>query len=55
MDVNKLAKASETLIQLNDNLFYGKGTHKKCYLYPDKKELCIKSAYNRGGTKGFIA
>ena len=54
MDVNKMAKASETLIQLNDNLFYGKGTHKKCYLYPDKKDLCIKIAYNRGGQKDLL-
>ncbi len=39
------------IIQLDDSLFYGKGTHKKCFIHPDNKDLCIKVAYNRGGQK----
>lgn len=40
---------SEKLLILNDELFYGSGRHKKCYLHPSKDNLCIKIAYNRGG------
>ena len=46
MDINQV-------IQLNDDLLYGQGTHKKCFLHPHNKNLCIKLAYNRGGTKRF--
>lgn len=39
----------EKLLILNDDLFFGSGRHKKCYLHPTKDTLCIKIAYNRGG------
>jgi hypothetical protein len=38
------------LIELDENKYYGKGTHKKCFLHPENEDLCIKVAYNRGGT-----
>ena len=41
----------ENLLILNDDLFFGSGRHKKCYLHPTKDTLCIKIAYNRGGDK----
>ena len=44
----------ENLLILNDDLFFGSGRHKKCYLHPTKDTLCIKIAYNRGGTNRFI-
>lgn len=37
------------LIELDENKYYGKGTHKKCFLHPENEDLCIKVAYNRGG------
>ena len=43
-----MIKLSESIIQLNKDKFYGKGTHKKCFIHPDNKDLCIKVAYNRG-------
>lgn len=46
-----MTKSSESIIQLNKDKFYGKGTHKKCFIHPDNKDLCIKVAYNRGGQK----
>lgn len=39
---------NETII-LTEDLFYGAGRHKKCYLHPDNDSLCVKIAYNRGG------
>ncbi len=39
----------EKLLILNDDLFFGSGRHKKCYLHPTKDTLCVKIAYNRGG------
>lgn len=38
----------EKLLILNDDLFFGSGRHKKCYLHPTKDTLCVKIAYNRG-------
>lgn len=46
-----MIKSSESIIQLNKDKFYGKGTHKKCFIHPDNKDLCIKVAYNREGQK----
>lgn len=37
------------ILQLDDTLLYGQGSHKKCFLHPHNKNLCIKLAYNRGG------
>lgn len=34
---------------INEKQIYGKGSHKKCFIHPDNKDLCIKVAYNRGG------
>ena len=51
MDVNEMIKNPEMLIQLDENKYYDKGTHEKCFLHPESKDLCIKIAYNRG-TKG---
>lgn len=42
---------TKSFIQLDESLFYGKGSHKKCFIHPDNKDLCIKVAYNRGGQK----
>lgn len=33
---------------INEKQIYGKGSHKKCFIHPDNKDLCIKVAYNRG-------
>ena len=49
MDVNKMTKSSESIIQLNKDKFYGKGTHKKCFIHPQDANLCIKIPYNEGG------
>lgn len=46
--------SNNKIIQLNDNLLYGKGSHKKCFLHPDDKNLCIKLAYNKGGQKDLL-
>lgn len=46
---------TKTILKLDDSLFYGKGSHKKCFIHPENTNLCIKVAYNKGGTKGFIA
>lgn len=45
-------KANEP-IQLTDNLFIGKGTHRACYQHPENASLCIKVAYNDGGVIDF--
>lgn len=37
------------VLNLSEDLFYGAGRHKKCYLHPENENLCIKIAYNRGG------
>lgn len=42
-------------ITLTEDLFYGNGRHKKCYVHPTNENLCVKIAYNRGGTNRFIA
>lgn len=39
------------VLNLSEDLFYGAGRHKKCYLHPENENLCIKIAYNRGGDK----
>ena len=40
---------NKNFLELTEDLFYGAGRHKKCYLHPDNDNLCIKIAYNRGG------
>lgn len=35
-------------------MLYGQGSHKKCFLHPHNKNLCIKIAYNEGGQKDLI-
>lgn len=42
------------ILQLDDTLLYGQGSHKKCFLHPHNKNLCIKLAYNRGGQKDLL-
>lgn len=42
------------ILQLDDTLLYGQGSHKKCFLHPHNKNLCIKIAYNEGGQKDLI-
>lgn len=44
-----MTKSSESIIQLNKDKFYGKGTHKKCFIHPQEANLCIKIPYNEGG------
>ncbi len=44
-----MATSTNETIILTEDLFYGAGRHKKCYLHPDNDNLCIKIAYNRGG------
>ena len=44
-----MATSTNETITLTEDLFYGAGRHKKCYLHPDNDNLCIKIAYNRGG------
>lgn len=39
----------KNIINLNETLLYGKGTHKKCYVHPNNKDLCIKLPYNDDG------
>lgn len=39
------------LITLSEDLFYGKGTHKKCYRHPFDSTKCIKMAYSAYGQK----
>lgn len=41
-------------IELSPNLFIGRGRHKECYKYPGKPTLCIKTAYNEGGTVDLV-
>ena len=48
MKDNHRLKTSQVL-NLTEDLFYGNGRHKKCYVHPDNENLCIKIAYNRGG------
>ena len=40
-----------SVITLSENLFYGKGTHKKCYRHPYDNSKCIKMAYSAYGQK----
>lgn len=42
------------ILQLDDTLLYGQGSHKKRFLHPHNKNLCIKIAYNEGGQKDLI-
>lgn len=42
---------NKEIIQLDDSLLYGQGSHKKCFLHPHNK---IKIAYNEGGQKDLI-
>ena len=37
-----MTKSSESIIQLNKDKFYGKGTHKKCFIHPDIKIYVLK-------------
>lgn len=41
----------DNLIMLSEDLFYGKGTHKKCYRHPYDSFKCIKMAYSAYGQK----
>lgn len=41
-------------LNLSEDLFYGAGRHKKCYLHPTEDNLCIKIAYNAGGKKDLL-
>ena len=45
---------NKEIIQLDDSLLYGQVSHKKCFLHPHNKNLCIKIAYNEGGQKDLI-
>ncbi len=45
---------NKQILQLDDTLLYGQGSHKKCFLHPHNKNLCIKIAYNEGGQKDLI-
>lgn len=45
---------NKEIIQLDDSLLYGQGSHKKCFLHPHNKNLCIKIAYNQGGQKDLL-
>lgn len=45
---------NKEIIQLDDSLLYGQCSHKKCFLHPHNKNLCIKIAYNEGGQKDLI-
>ena len=42
------------ILYIDENLFYGQGTHKKCFIHPKNDRLCIKIAYNRGGQKDLL-
>lgn len=37
------------VVELREELFYGNGRHKKCYIHPENENLCIKVPYNDGG------
>lgn len=37
------------VVELREELFYGNGRHKKCYIHPENENLCIKVPYNNGG------
>ena len=39
------------ILKLTEDLFYGKGTHKKCYRHPEDSRKCIKMAYSAYGQK----
>lgn len=41
-------------LNLSEDLFYGAGRNKKCYLHPTEDNLCIKIAYNAGGKKDLL-
>lgn len=43
-----MINSKSEIIILTEELFYGTGRHKKCYLHPIEENLCIKIAYNRG-------
>lgn len=45
---------NKEIIQLDYSLLYGQGSHKKFFLHPHNKNLCIKIAYNEGGQKDLI-
>ncbi len=45
---------NKEILKLDDTLLYGQGSHKKCFLHPHNKNLCIKIAYNEGGQKDLI-
>ena len=45
---------NKEIIQLDDSLLYGQGSHKKSFLHPHNKNLCIKLAYNKGGQKDLL-
>lgn len=45
---------TKTILKLDGSLFYGKGSHKKCFIHPENTNLCIKVAYNRGGQKDLL-
>ena len=47
-------KEKQSIIHLDKNSFYGKGTHKKCFVHPSNSKLCIKIAYNSGGQKDLL-
>lgn len=38
----------ENLLALNNDLFIGEGMGRKCYIYPEDKNLCIKIPSKRG-------
>ena len=39
------------MIELTEDLFIGKGSHKKCYRYPNDLSKCVKVAYSKDGKK----
>ena len=42
------------IINLTENLLYGQGSHKKCYLHPEDKKICIKLPYNEDGKQDIL-
>lgn len=45
---------NKEILKLDDTLLYSQGSHKKCFLHPHNKNLCIKISYNEGGQKDLI-
>ena len=41
-------------VELAPDLLIGHGRHKECYHHPDRPDLCIKVAYNEGGTTDLV-